>query len=95
MNLAFGRRARTRNGKGAKFLIKSDKAEDLQLGFSCAGHSKGKKCRRKVPGVAAVGGKYQLSVLEYKDDRPGLLCYSTQPLRKSSPDEPQRPVPSL
>lgn len=78
MNLVFGRRARTRNGKGAKFLIKSDKAEDLPVGFSCAGHSKGKKCRRKVPGVAAVGEKYQLSVLEYKDDRPGVLCCSTQ-----------------
>lgn len=95
MNLAFNRKARTRNGKGAKFLIKSDNTEDLQLGFNCAGHSKGKKYRRKVRGVAAVGEKYQLSILEYKDDRPEVLCCSTQALRKSSSAQPQRHVPNL
>lgn len=34
-----------------------------------------------MPRVAAVGEKYQLSALKYKDDRPELLCCSAQPLR--------------
>lgn len=77
MNLAFGRRARTKNGKSAKFLIKSDKAEDT---FSWGSTLQATAKERNV------GGKYWLSVLEYKDYRPGLLCCSAQPLRKSCPD---------
>lgn len=65
MNLAFGRKARTRNGKGAKFLIKSDKVEDT-FSWGSALQATAKE--------GNVGEKYQLSALEYKDDRSGLLC---------------------